>query len=140
MGTVNIKTGNYTGAIAYFNKAINLFPKSWQGYDGRGKAKYYLEDFRSAISDLNKAISFSPKIMSYYFRGHARFRLKDYNGALRDYNIVIMNAPKFAEAYFFRATAKGELGQKEAACLDLSKAGELGYTRAYEAIRKACNN
>jgi hypothetical protein len=28
---------------------------------------------------------------------------------------------------------------KDSGCLDLSKAGELGYENAYEKIRKLCN-
>jgi len=31
------------------------------------------------------------------------------------------------------------LGQKDSGCLDLSKAGELGYFKAYETIKKYCN-
>jgi len=31
------------------------------------------------------------------------------------------------------------LGQKDSGCLDLSKAGELGKSIAYEAIKKHCN-
>ncbi len=45
----------------------------------------------------------------------------------------------FADAYYGRGVAKLGLGWKESGCLDLSKAGELGYSKAYEAIRKYCN-
>jgi len=31
------------------------------------------------------------------------------------------------------------LGQKDSGCLDLSKAGELGYAEAHETIKKYCN-
>jgi hypothetical protein len=47
--------------------------------------------------------------------------------------------PNYPEAYYLRGTAKLNLGQKDSCCLDLSKAGELGYTQAYETIRHYCN-
>ena len=38
-----------------------------------------------------------------------------------------------------RGYAKLNLNQKDSACLDFSKAGELGYEKAYEEIKKFCN-
>ena len=34
--------------------------------------------------------------------------------------------------------AKGNLQDKSGACLDWSKAGELGYTHAYDLIKEHC--
>ncbi len=34
--------------------------------------------------------------------------------------------------------AKLDLGDKQGACLDWSKAGELGYEKAYDAIKEEC--
>jgi len=42
-------------------------------------------------------------------------------------------------AYYHRGLAKILLGQKDNGCLDLSKAGELGSAKAYEAIKNFCN-
>jgi len=47
--------------------------------------------------------------------------------------------PSDAEAYYGRGVAKIGLGQKDSGCLDLSKAGELGYSVAYKAIKRYCN-
>ena len=41
--------------------------------------------------------------------------------------------------YYNRAISKLKLKQKEGACLDLSKSGELGDDKAYEMIKKYCN-
>jgi|GEM_PF-1460855 len=35
--------------------------------------------------------------------------------------------------------SKGSLGQLDSACLDFSKAGELGLGEAYDIIKEACN-
>ena len=58
---------------------------------------------------------------------------------MEDYNKAIEINPEFVEAYYSRGLAKIGLGQKESGCLDLSKAGELGYSKAYESIKKYCN-
>ena len=42
-------------------------------------------------------------------------------------------------AYYGRGACKLILNDKESACLDLSKAGELGYRYAYEIMKKNCN-
>ena len=44
-----------------------------------------------------------------------------------------------ARSYLLRGIAKLKLNQKESACLDFSKAGELGDVDAYEAIKNFCN-
>jgi len=64
----------------------------------------------------------------------------DVIGALADYTKAIEIDPNYRNAYFDRGLAKLNLGQKDSGCLDLSKAGELGFgQQAYEAIKELCN-
>ncbi|PIV58665.1 MAG: hypothetical protein COS14_08405, partial [Bacteroidetes bacterium CG02_land_8_20_14_3_00_31_25] len=64
---------------------------------------------------------------------------QDYSGAISDFNKAIEINPNNAEAYYNRGFAKINLGQKDSGCLDLSKAGKLGCSQAYEAIKDFCN-
>ena len=48
-------------------------------------------------------------------------------------------APNNADVYSNRGFAKIALGQKDSGCLDLSKAGEMGFFEAHETIKKYCN-
>ncbi len=50
-----------------------------------------------------------------------------------------MIGPNFADAYYNKGIAKYKLGDKYSACLDWSKAGELGNYNAYDLIKKNCN-
>ena len=44
-----------------------------------------------------------------------------------------------ANSYYFRGLAEIKLGNKEKGCSDLSKAGEMGETKAYTKIKNKCN-
>ena len=47
--------------------------------------------------------------------------------------------PKNVDAYFMRGVLRIEFGDMKNGCLDLSKAGELGDSKAYEVIKEKCN-
>ena len=61
-----------------------------------------------------------------------------YVGAKTDFWKAIQIDPNNAEAYYGRGTAKYKLDDKNGACQDWRKAGELGYEKAYETIKKYC--
>lgn len=144
-GRVKLYLEDFGGAIIDFNKAIEVF-SGWSSddlYILRGDAKYGLKDFKGAIADYSKACKdgqFEKNLESTPFvkRGIAKSQINDKKGAIDDYNKAINIHPNNKEAYYYRGLAKVSLGQKNAGCMDLSKAGELGYASAYEAIAIYC--
>jgi tetratricopeptide (TPR) repeat protein len=76
---------------------------------------------------------------AHFDMGNAKAESGNAQGAVLDYDKAIELNPKFAEAYEKRGLEKLKLNLKEQACLDLSKAGELGYKQAYVEIRKLCH-
>ncbi|MDB9394841.1 tetratricopeptide repeat protein, partial [Microcystis aeruginosa] len=79
--------GDYQGAIADYNQAINIKPDYALAYNNRGNAKYDLGDYQGAIADYNQAINIKPDYaLAYYNRGIAKYDLGDYQGAIADYN------------------------------------------------------
>ncbi|MCH8014820.1 MAG: tetratricopeptide repeat protein, partial [Candidatus Dadabacteria bacterium] len=70
---------------------------------------------------------------------NAKKNLGDHRGAIQDYNKAIQLNPNYALAYYNRGIVKIHLGQKDSGCLDLSKAGEMGFFQAYDAIKQYCN-
>jgi len=71
--------------------------------------------------------------------GNTKVKKKDYLGAINDYSKAIELEPDFAEAYFNRGLTRIFLDDMEGGSLDLSKAGELGLTDAYNVIKRYCN-
>jgi tetratricopeptide (TPR) repeat protein len=65
--------------------------------------------------------------------------LGDYKGAIQDYNKAIELDPDDEDDYFNRGIAKYMLNNIDSACLDWSRAGELGKKNAYYFIKKYCN-
>jgi tetratricopeptide (TPR) repeat protein len=134
-----VGTFDYQGAIEDFNKAIKLKPNFAEAYHSRGYAKYRLSDLRGSISDDNQAIKLKPNYVDAYMsRAGTRDKLGDFRGAVEDYNNVIKLDPDNKTAYMLRGYSKYSLGYRDDACLDWSKAGELGDYYAYTVISEKC--
>lgn len=139
-GLAKANSGDDLGAIAEWNKAINIDSTHAGVYYNRGFAKSKFKDYKGAMSDYNKAIEIAPYYSeAYYMRGLIKSIFEDDRGAISDFNAAIQNNPKYPEAYFARGLAKYHLMQVDEGCLDWSKAGELGYYEAYDMIKKFCN-
>ena len=86
-GNAKKRLKDYTGAIADYNKAIQLNPDFYLTYYNRGVAKFFLKDYRGTIADNNKAIQLNPDFAeAYNNRGHAKYDLNDMNGACNDWS------------------------------------------------------
>jgi tetratricopeptide (TPR) repeat protein/S1-C subfamily serine protease len=126
--------GDKQGAIADYNKAIELKPDDAEAYNNRGNARYHLGDKKGAIADYTKAIELKPDLAyAYSNRGNARYQLGDKQGAIADYNKAIELKLDDAKAYYNRGVARSALGDKQGAIADYNKAIELkpDYAEAY---------
>lgn len=125
-GMEQIKSGDYTGAIATFNQAIELNPALVQAYLNRGFAYAATGSHQSALANYNRAIqvdSSSPD--AHYFRGEEHLQLGNYQDALTDYNQAIELDPNRANAYLDRGFIYYELDDPKKAADDFTKAAEL---------------
>lgn len=119
---------------------INTYGQTAEEYFKQGNSKYLKNDFLGAEKDFTKAIALNPKFVDAYInRGRLKHnKLDDDKGALKDYNKVIELDPKSADAYFYRANAYRNLKEFKKACLDWTKAAELGSMNAKGSIAKYC--
>ena len=73
---------DYVLSIKYFNMVIGVRPRMSEPYFYRGLAKYNLDDYKGAASDLTLSIARNPYIAKYYqLRGLCHARMEQYDSA-----------------------------------------------------------
>jgi tetratricopeptide (TPR) repeat protein len=128
------------GAMKDYNTAIEKNPKFADAFFARGNVKMKLQDYYGAISDYTAAIGVNENYIEAYFnRGKAKQMLQAYEDAINDCSKIIQINPRSIDAYYMRGILRIDFGDLKNGCLDLSKAGELGDLKAYEAIKEKCN-
>ena len=148
-GSDKEQKGDIYGAIADYTKAIQYGSKYSSFYERRASAKIDIKDYIGAVNDYTTAIRIENEkheinFNAFHGRGVAKFFLKDYRGAIQDFNKVIRDDPEnyWREQqmwlYYYRGLSKIGLNQKDSGCMDLSKSGELGLAKAYDAIKTYC--
>ena len=91
----------------------------------------------SPSSDINTVIKLSPNnSYAIYNLAHRQAVVNDFENALTNYSRAIELNPHLGEAYFNRGLIYLQLGQREKAIDDLSKAGELGIMDSYSILKK----
>ena len=125
-GAAKIEKGDLDGAIADYNRAIELNPKDARAYYNRGIAKRAKRDLDGAIADFSRAIELDPKYaIAYNNRGIAKEARGDLDGAIADFNRAIELDPKLAVAYNNRGFDKEARGDLDGAIADYNRAIEL---------------
>jgi len=114
----------YKMSTVYNNKAFSLV--------GLGK-------YKDALPFVNKALKLD-ETEAYIWdtRGEIYYKIGEYTKCITDMDKAI-SIGEGDNSYYYRGLSKMKLGNKPEGCLDLSKAGELGKSEAYEAIKKFCN-
>lgn len=119
--------GDFPGALADHNKAIDLAPTSARAYLARGLDYIALNQADNAVSDFTKAIGFNDQLgEAYARRGEARVLLKtDYQLALNDFDKA--TSLGFSDARMLRYQAQGyfRLNQRDAAVTTYLKAAAV---------------
>jgi tetratricopeptide (TPR) repeat protein len=166
LGVKEMEGGDDAFAVYYFTKGIEVgHDNSLEGtiflayiYHERGRCKFRLGDQLGSFSDFTKSIELTENILknnnydsenikllgnmlsfNFYHRAKLNERKKDINKALLDINSAINLNKNDSEYYIFRGTLNLFLNQKKMACLDFSRAGDLGDGRAYVKIRENCD-
>jgi tetratricopeptide (TPR) repeat protein len=123
------KYGNsdYRGALADYDRAIELKPKDAIAYNYRGVLKVKIQDFDGGLADYNRAIQLDANYgEAYSNRGNLKAnKLQDLQGAMADYDLAIELSPKYAPAYSNRGILKVKNRQVDSALADYDRAIQL---------------
>ncbi len=137
LATPTQKAPTYAEAVITFCRANWRFRMlQFQRAAGELSAESSM-DFDIMLRDYDRVISLYPDFQfAYYNKANMLCQQRDYSAAITYYTRAIQIDADFAEAYFNRGLTYIYTHQTEAGLQDLSKAGELGISRAYQLITK----
>lgn len=91
------------------------------------------------IAEFSQLIKSEPEnYINYYNRGVMYGKLGLHPDAITDYNNCIKLNPDCPQAYYNRGLSKARFGVTKVACVDVKKAGELGYGQAKNFYNAKC--
>jgi ribose transport system substrate-binding protein len=118
--------GDLEGAVADYDRVIQLDPKLAEAYISRADAKNRQGNLDGAIADCDQAIQLNPKFaLAYGVRGRVQQSKGNLDRAIADYSQAIQFDPKLAEVYSARGTAKAVKGDLDGAIADCNRAIQL---------------
>src|SRR5262249_15539893 len=124
---------NLDGAIADFDRAMQLNPKDDAPYYNRAQARRLKNDTAGSIADYTRAIELgSTNPVASNNRGNARAANNDRDGAISDYTRAIELKPDYARAYYNRAVARKGKGDANGSAADFKRARQLDPTLVSE--------
>lgn len=136
---------NVDNAISEYTKILEIEKNNLDALGNRATLLMQNGRYHKAIIDYTDIINineenkdFNNTRDKYLLRGICKYNLRDYLGALRDFDQVEKLLYDVDDLYIYRAYSFLKIGDLNNACLNFSKAGERGYTEAYEEINKYC--
>jgi tetratricopeptide (TPR) repeat protein len=122
-GNERLDKGDLEGAVADYNEAIKLNPRSARAHNNRGLALYRKGDLEGALAGYDSALKIDPLMAeAYYNRGILRFRKNAYDEALADFGKATVLQPNYAAAYAGRGMVHAAKGDIRKAIEDYDKA------------------
>lgn len=130
---------DHRGAAADFEAERRARPED-EGVFLTGMENYFAGNYAEAVASFDETVSLNAdRPAYYYYRGRAAARLNDHEAAAADFRRVTDAYPRHISAVVQRGLSEIASGDLDAGCLTLSRAGDLGYARAFELIRALCN-
>ena len=107
--------GNLSEATTWVNKAMELAPNEAYIWSTRGEIYFRKGNYKLCISDMQKDIELT-----------------------LNHKSKSQSVEGVGYEYYFIGLSYIKLGNKSQGCINLSKSGENGYTKAYEEINRYC--
>jgi tetratricopeptide (TPR) repeat protein len=128
LGLAFFAKGDYSSALAEYNKAITLDPTINTYYNNRGMAAFKLKNFTDALDNFNKSLELNSGFLDALTnRGITKNELEDYKGAISDLSAVINSNPSNGIAWYFRGKAYSKLNMATEAENNYHMAEKLGF-------------
>ncbi len=130
--------GKYREALADYNQYDSIArPLSADFFYTRYKCELKVRQWQQALLDIARTCYLNPKEPTYFAEwASLDIRVKRYDEGKKAAQACIQLAPEYADGYLLLGILCGESGDKAEAKKNLTKAKELGDTRADEYMKK----
>ena len=125
-GNQKYMNGDFIGAIASFDQALEIKPDFHEAWNGRGVALGNLGRLEEAIASWDRALEIKPDDHeAWYNRGIALRNLGRDEKAIASYDQALEIKPDFHQAWYNRGIALVNLGRYEEAIASYDRALEI---------------
>ncbi len=125
-GELRRQIGDLEGALADFDRALELDPDDPESRTSRGSTLLALKDLDGALAEFDRALELDPSsIQAVGGRGTALLRRGDFEGALDALDEALALDPRRFECWVNRGVIRARLGELEGARLDFVRAVQL---------------
>mgnify|MGYP001791283651 CR=1 FL=1 len=131
--------GRYHQAVEKYSQAIAHSPRDADLFLQRAFSLEKLRRLEEALADYSRAIKLNPSLeKAYVNRGNVYYKQQKFQLAIQDYNEALTLNTQNAKVYYNLGLVYHRLHQINDACLNLTRAEELGYQPALRIINKVC--
>lgn len=130
---------DYDFIISYKGERKSEFKNMATVYNNKAFCLVELNKPKDGLPLVNEALKLDESLWySWDTRAEIYYKIGEFQKCINDMDHAI-SIEEHDNSYYYRGLAKIKLGKMTDGCSDLSKAGELGLSEAYEAIKKYCN-
>jgi tetratricopeptide (TPR) repeat protein len=124
-GNYFLRENQLVEALANFNRAIELNPKSVEALTQRARVRLRRDEPQKAIDDANSALKIERREDTYGVRGDAYRKLEQYDKALADYDAAQRIDQDVADTWTLYAQSLKQAGRDQDAAEALRRAADL---------------
>ena len=147
MGLVHFRKKEFTDAVNYFKKAMEINPEHKtataaiknvaKNYFNSGNQSYKRGDLEGALSSYNSVLDVDETFyQSHYQIGVIKSKMGDKDSAIQSYEKALKVNPQFYKGFFALGLAKGSMNDSDGAISAFESAINInpGYDKAYGAM------
>lgn len=132
------ESGDLTGALADYDRAVALDPRLVRGWHGRGLAHRQSQAYEAAVRDFDRCDELAPDTAWIIEeRGETHRMAGDDAQAVADFDRAITLDPTRPGAFASRGVCQGRLGRHEEALADLDRALAIDGDYLWALVRRA---
>ncbi|EPF22454.1 MAG: tetratricopeptide repeat protein [Microcystis aeruginosa Ma_MB_F_20061100_S19] len=125
-GNQKYMNGDFLGAIASYDRALEIKPDYYYAWNNRGNALVNLGILEEAIASYDRALEFKPDYhQAWHNRGSALHNLGRFEEEIASYDRALEIKPDYHEVWYNRGIALADLGRLKEAIASHDRALEI---------------